>query len=106
MGLFMTGLEVSYLYPLILGLALESANGSTDRASALASLASGIAILSLPLILERLADAAGIRPAYGVIILLLIAAFLITQGTAYFAAHPRAAGAVKAGLCTGIRWNY
>lgn len=80
-GLFITGLGISCLYPLILSLALASARGSTDRASALSSLASGVAILFLPLILGRLADAVGIRAAYAVIIVLLIAAFAIIQGT-------------------------
>jgi len=80
-GLFITGLGVSCLYPLILSLALASARGSTDRASALSSLASGVAILFLPLILGRLADAVGIRAAYVVIIVLLVAAFVIIQGT-------------------------
>ena len=75
-------LGVACLYPLILSLALASAGGSTDRASALSSLASGVAILFLPLILGRLADAVGIRQAYSVIIVLLVIAFAIILGTA------------------------
>lgn len=83
-GLVVTGLGVSSLYPLILALTLKAARQNTDRASALSSLASGVAILFLPLILGRLADAVGIRVAYAVVILLLIAAFVIIQATAYF----------------------
>lgn len=78
-GLFVTGLGVAGLYPLILSLAIGAADGNTVQASARATLASGTAILALPLALGRLADAVGIRPAYGVVILLLAGAFLIIQ---------------------------
>ncbi len=78
-GLFITGLGVANLYPLILSLAINAANGNTVQAGARATLASGTAILALPLALGRLADAVGIRSAYGVVILLLISVFLINQ---------------------------
>jgi fucose permease len=78
-GLFITGLGVANLYPLILSLAISAANGNTVQAGARATLASGTAILALPLALGRLADAVGIRSAYGVVILLLISVFLINQ---------------------------
>src|SRR4029453_18555992 len=71
-GLFLTGLGVANLYPLILSLALSTANGNTVQAGARAPLASGAAILALPLILGSFADAVGIRLAYGVVLLLLI----------------------------------
>jgi fucose permease len=80
-GLFVTGLGVASLYPLILSLAIGAANGNTVQASARATLASGTAILTLPLVLGRLADAVGIRPAYGVVALLLIGVFLIVSFT-------------------------
>jgi len=50
-GLFVTGLGVASLYPLILSLAIGAANGQTVQASARATLASGTAILTLPLML-------------------------------------------------------
>ena len=78
-GLFLTGLGVANLYPLILSLTIGAANGNTVQASARATLASGTAILALPLILGRLADAVGIRSAYGVVLVLLISVFLISQ---------------------------
>ena len=78
-GLFITGLGVANLYPLILSLAIGAADGNTVQAGARATLASGAAILALPLVLGRLADAVGIRSAYGVVVLLLISVFLITQ---------------------------
>jgi fucose permease len=78
-GLFITGLGVANLYPLLLSLTLGAANGNTVQASARATLASGTAILALPLALGRIADAVGIRSAYGIVVLLLISVFLISQ---------------------------
>lgn len=85
-GLFFTGLGVAFFYPLILSLAIEAAGEATIQAGARATLASGVAILMLPLVLGRLADAVGIRPAYGVVLLLLAGVFLIVQ----FAGRPAA----------------
>ena len=78
-GLFITGLGVANLYPLLLSLTIGAANGNTVQASARATLASGTAILTLPLALGRIADAVGIRSAYGVVVLLLLSVFLISQ---------------------------
>jgi fucose permease len=78
-GLFLTGLGVANLYPLILSLTIGAANGNTVQASARATLASGTAILALPLALGRLADAVGIRSAFGVVLGLLMGVFLISQ---------------------------
>jgi fucose permease len=80
-GLFLTGLGVSNLYPLLLSLAIGAAGSNTIQASARATLASGAAILALPLILGGLADAVGIRPAYGLVGLLLVGTFLMIQLT-------------------------
>ena len=73
MGLFVAGLGVAGLYPLLLALALAAAGNQTVQASARATLASGTAILILPLTLGRLADAVGIQQAYGIVIVLLVA---------------------------------
>jgi MFS family permease len=81
-GLFITGLGVASLYPLTLSLAIGSAGSGTVKASALSSLASGVAIFFLPLLLGRLADAVGIHPAYMLVLLLLAIAFVIVQLTA------------------------
>lgn len=78
-GLFITGLGVANFYPLILSLAINAADGNTVQAGARATLASGTAILALPLALGGLADAVGIRSAYGVVLLLLISVFLMSQ---------------------------
>ncbi len=79
LGLFLTGLGVASLYPLILSMAIAAANGATVQAGARATLASGTAIFALPLVLGRLADAVGIRPAYGVVAVLLITALPLIQ---------------------------
>jgi len=76
-GLFITGIGVANLYPLILSLAIGAADGNTVRAGARATLASGTAILALPLILGSFADAVGIRLAYALVLLLLLSLFLI-----------------------------
>jgi fucose permease len=81
-GLFATGLGVAGLYPLILSLAIGAANHNTVQSSARATLASGTAILALPLMLGRLADMAGIRLAYGVVGVLLVGIFVIMLVTA------------------------
>ena len=76
-GLFVTGLGIASTYPLILTLAIGAAGKNTVQASARATLASGIAILALPLVLGRLADTFGIALAYGVVVILLLSDFLI-----------------------------
>ena len=78
-GLFLTGLGVASLYPLILSLAMGVAGDNSVQASARATLASGTAILASPRVLGRLADAVGIGLAYGVVVLLLVGVFLIIQ---------------------------
>ena len=67
-GLFLTGLGIASLYPLLLSLAIASAKDKTVEASSRATLASGAAILTLPLVLGRLADAVGIQLAYIVVL--------------------------------------
>jgi fucose permease len=76
-GLFITGIGVANLYPLILSLAIGAADGNTVRAGARATLASGTAILALPLILGSFADAVGIRLAYALVLLRLLSLFMI-----------------------------
>ena len=80
-GLFVTGLGVASLYPLIISLALGAAQENTVAASTRATLASGTAILALPLVLGRLADYIGIRSAYSVVLILLVSVFLIIRFT-------------------------
>jgi fucose permease len=89
-GLFIAGLGVASLYPLIMSLALAASGGDSVRASAYTTLASGTAILSLPLVLGRLADGLGIRLAYAVVALLLVGVFVIVQLAARQTVEPEA----------------
>jgi len=76
-GLFVTGLGVAGQYPLLLSLAIGVAGNDTVQASARTTLASGTAILALPLLLGRWADMVGLRPAYAIVAVLLVGVFLI-----------------------------
>jgi fucose permease len=76
-GLSLTGFFVSSLYPLLLSMAIGSANGNTIQAGARATLASGTAILMLPLALGRLADLTGLREAFAVVAVLFVSLALI-----------------------------
>lgn len=81
LGLTVAGLGVASLYPLVLALALGAAGADTVQGGARATLASGTAILALPLVLGRLADLVGIRPAYAVVAVLLTGVFVIIAAT-------------------------
>ncbi len=72
-SLAVMGLGVAGLYPLILSMAIGTAEGNEAQAGARATLASGTAILILPLVLGRLADIAGLKQAFVVIGVLFVA---------------------------------
>ena len=86
-GLAITGLGVASLYPLIISMAITASGGNTVQASTRATLASWTAILALPLILGRLADLMGIRQAFGVVGVLLIAVMLIVLAASRIKAY-------------------
>src|SRR5208282_4557845 len=62
-GLVALGLGTAQLYPLTLGFAIGAAGRLGEAASARASLASGVAILVMPMALGMLADGLGLRLA-------------------------------------------
>jgi fucose permease len=62
-GLVVLGLGTALLYPLTLGFAIGVAGRLEEAASARASLASGVAILVMPMVLGALADGLGLRLA-------------------------------------------
>ncbi|MEF2278209.1 MFS transporter [Deinococcus sp. YIM 134068] len=74
LGLFVTGLGVANLYPALLALAVSTAPGREDVASARAALASGLAMLLAPFALGALADASSLLLAQSVIPTLLVLA--------------------------------
>ncbi len=77
LGLFITGLGIANLYPLTLSIAVSMAAEQSNLASARASLAVGIALLSAPLFLGWLSDQFGIQNAYGIVIVLVVTALAI-----------------------------
>ncbi len=78
-GLFVCGLGLANLYPFVLTLAVDAAGTRSSAASARASLASGTAVLSAPLLLAALADQISLGSAYGVVVLLLVGAFVLVR---------------------------
>lgn len=81
-GLFIAGLGAANLFPL--GLAIASGivqPAQSDTASGRVALAGGAAILIAPQVLGTLADAVGIASAYGVVIVLLVAAVSVMLWT-------------------------
>ncbi|MGH2616120.1 MAG: MFS transporter [Thermomicrobiales bacterium] len=75
-GLFIAGLGVANLYPLTVSAATGAAAHVIDRATARLAVASGAALLTAPLAVGVLSDAAGMRWGFGVVAPLLIAAFV------------------------------
>ena len=80
-GLFVTGLGISIQYPYLLSLALAVAGSEAARASAACNIASGAAVLSLPFVLGGLADLFGIRDAFLVLPLILVALAILLAMT-------------------------
>src|SRR5215212_1204738 len=79
LGLFIAGVGVANLYPLIVALALGAAPGQSNEAGARLTFASGTAILAAPLLLGALADATGIRLAYGVVPIFIFGALIASR---------------------------
>ena len=79
LGLFIAGIGVANLYPLIVALALGAAPGQSNEAGARLTFASGTAILAAPLLLGALADAAGIRLAYSVVPIFILGALVASR---------------------------
>lgn len=77
LGLFLTGLGIANQYPLALSIAVGLAADQSNQASARASLGVGIALLVSPLVLGGLADRFGMRQAYGIVVILILAAFVV-----------------------------
>jgi predicted MFS family arabinose efflux permease len=78
-GLFITGLGIANLYPLTISLAIGLAADQSNKASARISLGVGTALLSAPLLLGWLADRLSLQNAYGMVIVLTIAACAIVM---------------------------
>jgi fucose permease len=79
LGLFVAGIGVANLFPLTVALALGAAPGQSNEAGARLTFASGTAILAAPLLLGALADAIGIRLAYGVVPIFILGALIASR---------------------------
>jgi len=90
LGLFITGLGIANLYPLTLSIAVGMAAEQSNLASARASLAVGIALLSAPLFLGWLSDQFGIQSAYGIVIVLVVIALAIVINNRLLLKHAMA----------------
>jgi fucose permease len=76
-GLFVIGLGVSNLFALIIGFAMDMAGAASDRASARAIVAPGVAILASPPLLGTFADTAGLHAAQVMIPTYVVLATLV-----------------------------
>jgi fucose permease len=77
LGLAIAGLGIAGQFPIMNALALSTVPDQMVEGSAKVSLAAGLAVLLLPLLLGRLADWFGIRAAYSLELALLILAFIL-----------------------------
>jgi MFS family permease len=89
LGLFVTGIGVANLYPLMVALALGATPGQSNEAGARLTFASGTAILAA-LLLGALADAAGIRLAYAVVPIFIPGALMASRRGRHLSQEPRA----------------
>ncbi len=80
-GLFLAGLGVANFYATSITLIFEAAGPARAAAGSIATLASGVAIFSLPFILGSLADLIGIQKAMLVVaVLFVILVILLLYG--------------------------
>ncbi len=77
-GLFVTGLGVSNLFPLVLSAATRLAPEQANTVGARVSLAAGLAILIMPQMLASVADDIGIWSAYAIVAGLLLGLLFAT----------------------------
>ncbi|WP_119066892.1 MFS transporter [Aggregatilinea lenta] len=77
-GLFVAGLGVCNLFPLLMSLAVGVGADHSDEASGRVMAGAGVAIFGGPQILGAVADEAGIQAAYGIVGVLLLAVMGMT----------------------------
>jgi fucose permease len=70
-GLFVTGLGIASIYPLVMSVGIAAVPSAPDVAAARMLLAGSSAVLMAPFVLGVLADLIGIRMAFGVALPLL-----------------------------------
>jgi MFS family permease len=75
-GLFLAGLGVANCYPMTLASAAGAAPHLIDQATARLAVASGSALLSAPFVVGVISDAVGMRWGFGIVVPLLLTAFI------------------------------
>lgn len=88
-GLVLAGLGVASFYPVTIYLMMDMAAGNEAHAGARASLASGIAIMFLPLLLGRIADSVGLKSALFLVLVLFALYFLMMQWSQRMSSGPQ-----------------
>jgi MFS family permease len=78
LGLFVTGFGIANLFPLSMTVALSVVPEQSDIASARVTLGAGLAILIAPLFLGWAADQIDLQYAFGMAVVLLLAAVLVS----------------------------
>lgn len=74
LGLLLTGVGISVQWPLGVARVVRASGGMTDRASASASIAGGVAIAIAPIALGAMSDAVGFHAAFLLVPVLLVVA--------------------------------
>ncbi|MGE5222414.1 MAG: MFS transporter [Omnitrophica WOR_2 bacterium] len=77
-GLFIAGIGISNLFPIVSSIAIGIAPEQSNRASARTSLGIGVSVLFSPFILGWTADRVGIQAAYGMVPFILFFAIALT----------------------------
>jgi MFS family permease len=77
-GLFVCGLGVANLFPIITSVMFELAPGRTDVASGRVSVSGGLAVLTAPVTLGWIADRVGLGWAFSLVPIILIGVMLLT----------------------------
>ena len=75
-GLFLAGLGIANFYPLTVAVATWAAPHLVDQATARLAVAGALALLTAPFALGALSDAAGMRWGFGIVVPLLVLAFV------------------------------
>ncbi len=98
-GLFVAGLGISVGFPLLLTMAMDTVPQRPDEASARTLISAGASVAIAPLVLGTLADRIGLRPAFWIVPLLLLALILFAGGGQRAARNqrPRGTGAALNG---------
>lgn len=77
-GLFISGIGISNLFPMVASVAIGIAPQQSNQASARTTLGVGVSVLFSPFILGWTADRVGIQAAYAIVPFILVSAILLT----------------------------